>query len=63
MKTELLGDRELFSFRRAARVLGISRATLQRAYEDGRLTAVEIGRSRKLIPRREVERLLHRDRG
>lgn len=58
MKTELLGDRELFSFRRAARVLGINRATLQRAHEDGRLTVIEVGRSRKLIPRREVLRLL-----
>ena len=60
MKTELLGDRELFSFRRAARVLGINRATLQRAHEDGRLDVVQVGRSRKFIPRREVLRLLHR---
>jgi DNA-binding transcriptional regulator YhcF (GntR family) len=62
MKTELLGDRELFSFRRAARVLGINRLTLRRAYDDGRLVVVEVGRNRKFIPRREILRMLDESR-
>lgn len=56
---DLPGDRKLFSFRLAARVLGMSRATLHRVHEDGGLAVIQVGR-RRLIPRSEVLRLLGR---
>jgi predicted site-specific integrase-resolvase len=54
-------DRMLFPFRHAARVVGISRATLRRAADRGELDFVTIA-GRPFVPRAEIERLL-RERG
>jgi len=55
--TEKLSDRPLLSFRAAARVVGVSGATLRRAADLGDLDTVRLG-LRRFVPRAEVLRLL-----
>jgi len=50
----------LYSVPKAAKELGLDRQTVIKAIEKRQIRAVEIG-SRKLIPKREVERLLASD--
>jgi len=50
----------LYSIPKAAKTLGLDRQTVIKAVAKGQIRAVEIG-SRKLIPKREVERLLASD--
>jgi excisionase family DNA binding protein len=50
-------ERLALSVREAAEALGVSRASLYRAIEDGRLIAVKIG-ARRLIPIAAIDALL-----
>ncbi len=45
-----------YSIAKAARVLGLDRQTVIKAIEKGQIGAIELG-SRKLIPKKEIERL------
>jgi len=54
------GEKMLYSVPKAAKELGLDRQTVIKAIEKGQIRAVEIS-NRKLIPKREVERLLASD--
>jgi excisionase family DNA binding protein len=49
--------RRAFSVREAARMCGVSRATLYRLLKEGKITTVKIG-SRRLVPEASIETLL-----
>jgi excisionase family DNA binding protein len=53
-------ERLSFGMGEAARIVGISQATLYRLVKQGELSTVKVG-SRTLVTRAELERLLNRD--
>lgn len=58
MATQIIGcERQTFSVREAAKVLGLGRNTTYDLVKDGKIRSLGLGR-KVLIPRREVERIL-----
>jgi excisionase family DNA binding protein len=55
--TILEEKRRAFSVREAARMCGVSRATLYRLLTEGKITTIKIG-SRRLVPEASIETLL-----
>jgi excisionase family DNA binding protein len=53
----LIIERRALSIREAARICGLSRATLYRLLQDGKLTTIKVG-ARRLVPITSIDALL-----